>query len=130
MKIKLLFFFIVTLISLSANAQTEVADQPAGLEGLISSRTAQRKNPDAKMDGYHILIIFDENRSKAEAIRNKFIAEFSNKYDADVIWDEPNFKVYVGVFKTKLEAQELLNLVKDNYPTAILVKDKLKFPKI
>ena len=109
---------------IDGSAQVKVT-KPVGLEGLIYGRSAQRKHPDAKIEGYHILIFNGDNRTRAESVRAKFDAEY--RHYSEVIWDEPNFKVYVGLFKTKFECMSLYNDIKGKYQTAIVVKDKIPY---
>jgi hypothetical protein len=59
------------------------------------------------------------------------MAEFEEKYpDIGVYltWKAPNFKVRVGDFGTRMEAEGFLNKIKKDYPIAWVIKDKIKFP--
>ncbi len=125
---KIIFLLLIFICSLSEGSAQIRVTKPAGLEGLIYGRTAQRKHPDAKIEGYHILIFNGDNRSKAESVKSRFDAEY--KHYSEVVWDEPNFKVYVGLFKTKFECMSLFNDIKGKYQTAIVVKDKITYPPI
>lgn len=115
----------------NALAQTQgniTVNKPAALDNLLANRTAARKNPDAKIDGYHILIFRGDNRNKAEAQKAKFDAAYSAY--SEVVWEEPNFKVYVGLFKTRMECMSLMNEIKDKFQTAIIIKDKIMYPPL
>ena len=125
---KLIFLGVIMLCCASDNMAQVTVSKPAGLDGLIYSRTAQRKHPDAKIEGYHILIFNGDNRKRAESVKAKFDAEYSHY--SEVVWDEPNFKVYVGLFKTKFECMSLYNEIKNKYQTAIVVKDKIQYPPL
>ena len=60
-------------------------------------------------------------------------AKFSNMYPncmAYLIFDSPNFKVRVGDFRTKLEAQALLFKLAEDFPTLFLVEDKINKPPV
>ena len=59
-------------------------------------------------------------------------ARFLRKYDGirnDVIYDDPNFKVYIGGYRSKSETLKLLNQVKKDFPTAFIVYDIIDFPE-
>ena len=43
-------------------------------------------------------------------------------------FERPNFKVAVGDFRTKDEALRLFNELKRQYPEAILIEEKIKYP--
>lgn len=126
-KYKWILMTFCLLASCDIMSQVTV-NKPSGLDGLIYGRTAQRKHPDARIDGYHILIFSGDNRKRAEGIKARFDAEY--RHYSEVVWDEPNFKVYVGLFKTKFECMSLFNEIKNKYQTAIVVKDKIPYPPI
>jgi len=80
------------------------------------------------MDGYHILIFRGDNRNKAEGQKAKYDAMY--RQYSEVVWEEPNFKVYVGLFKNRMECMGLFNELKDQFQTAIIVKDKIMYPPL
>lgn len=109
-------------------AQIKIS-KPEGLDAQVAARTAQKKSPDAKVKGYHILIFNGDNRSRAEAIKSKFESE-NPGHTCEIKWDEPNFKVYAGRFTSKLECLKLSESIKGKYPISIVVSDKISYPKI
>lgn len=125
MKIRLIWTIaFLVFFSFAADAQITVK-KPEGLDALLNSRTTARKHPDAKTRGYHILIFNGDNRSKAESTKAKFDSEYTEY--SEVIWDEPNFKVYVGLFISKFECARLYDELKGKFQTAIIVSDKIQF---
>jgi hypothetical protein len=124
MKIKIFLGFLSLLFFSQTQAQVSVS-KPEGLDGLLASRVAQRKNPDAKTKGYHILIFNGDNRSRAEGMKARFDAEY--RYYSEVVWDEPNFKVYVGLFVSKFECMKLYDSIKGRFQTAIVVNAKIPY---
>jgi len=129
MRIKGLFLIIALFAFCEAKSQGIInIVKPVGLDGLIWSRSAARKHPDAKMDGYHILIFRGDNRNKAEGQKAKYDAMY--RQYSEVVWEEPNFKVYVGLFKNRMECMGLFNELKDQFQTAIIVKDKIMYPPL
>ena len=124
MKIKMFLGFLSLLYFSQTQAQV-VVSKPDGLDGLLASRVAQRKNPDATTKGYHILIFNGDNRSRAEGVKAKFDAEY--RYFSEVVWDEPNFKVYVGLFISKFECMKLYDSIKGRFQTAIFVNSKIHY---
>lgn len=124
MKIKILLGFLSVLCFTQMQAQVSVS-KPDGLDGLLASRVAQRKNPDATTKGYHILIFNGDSRSRAEGVKAKFDIEY--RYYSEVVWDEPNFKVYVGLFISKFECMKLYDNIKGRFQTAIVVNSKIPY---
>lgn len=82
--------------------------------------------------GYRVQIFFDAgNNSKNNA--NKIKAEFLLKtkgIEAHVLFQTPYYKVRVGDFRTKLEAFGYLDKIKEIYPAAYVVHDKIEFPEL
>jgi hypothetical protein len=59
-------------------------------------------------------------------------ARFLKKYDGirnEVRYDDPNFKVYVGGYRTKSEALKLLKKIRRDFRTAFIVYDIIDFPQ-
>ena len=76
-------------------------------------------------DGYRIKIHFGIDRDAAEAIRIKFSTRFT-EYSTYKDYQQPNFVVLVGDYKTKLEAFESLKKIQSEFPNAFIVKGKIK----
>jgi len=58
-------------------------------------------------------------------------ASFLKKYEGIpniVKYDDPNFKVYTGGYRTKNEAMKLLLRMRRDFPTAFIVYDIIDFP--
>lgn len=87
---------------------------------------------DPDIDGYRIEIFFESgNQSKNMAIEAK--SDFVNKFPevpSYLMFQPPNYKVRVGDFRTKMEADKFLKEVKDYCPSAFIVEDKIAFPKL
>ena len=84
------------------------------------------------IDGYRIQI-FEESGNKSSTRAREVMAEFSTKYpDIPVYlsWQAPNFKVRVGDFHSRMEAEGFLNKIKRSYPIAWVIRDKIKYPVI
>ena len=83
------------------------------------------------MDGFRIQIFFDSgNNSKTKA--QSFYEGFKAKYPevrAYLSFKSPNYKVRVGDFRTRLDAQRFLNEIIDQYPNAWIIADVINLPK-
>ncbi|MCX6232005.1 MAG: SPOR domain-containing protein [Bacteroidetes bacterium] len=82
--------------------------------------------------GFRINIFFQSgNNSKAGAMQCKsnFIAKYPD-IEAYVVYEEPNFKVKVGDFRTRMEARGFVQQIKMDFPDAFVIKDLINFPKI
>ncbi len=80
------------------------------------------------MPGYRIQIYFGTDRTLANEIRTAFIKDHGST-EAYLLYHQPNFKVRVGDYKTRLEAMKAMQLLSISYPGAFLVKDDVHLPK-
>lgn len=76
-----------------------------------------------KVDGYRIQIYYGtrEEASRQEADFKTFFP----KIKTSLIYEEPNFKTFVGYYLTKLDADRELQKIKTKYPDAFILKDKI-----
>lgn len=80
-------------------------------------------------EGYRVRI-FSAVGSGARQNAEKVKSEFLQKHpDCEVVMDynNPNFRVLIGDFRSKSEALKLMNKVKSEYPEAFIVKDIIPF---
>jgi hypothetical protein len=87
-------------------------------------------NSRATIKGYRIKVHFGSDKTKASEIKSKFISKFPNVPAYGPIYDQPNFSIRVGDFRTKLEAYKFLKEVLPEFPSAFLVQDEIEFPKL
>lgn len=71
-------------------------------------------------DRYKIQIFYGDN-DKARKALSDFKREFRT-IDGTIIYNSPTYKVWVGNFKSKIDAERTLNEIKKKYPYALLIK--------
>lgn len=84
-------------------------------------------NSKAAVKGYRIKIHFGADKTKAKEVKAKFISKFPN-VPAYEKYDQPNFNIRVGDFRTKLEAYKFLKEVQLEFPSAFIVQDDIELP--
>jgi len=88
-------------------------------------------NPDNKaIAGYRIQIFFDSginSSDRAKQARDEFLFLFPD-IPAYVSWKAPNYRVRVGDFRNRLEAENMLQSILIGYPNAWAIKDEINFP--
>jgi hypothetical protein len=47
-----------------------------------------------------------------------------------IIYNEPNFKVRAGDFRTRLEASKILEQVRSQFSSVFIIPEKINLPKI
>ena len=88
-------------------------------------------NASKKLTGYRIRVYFDNGqsaRTRSEAIARSI----SNAYPGIGVYrtfESPNYKVAVGDFRTKDEALKIYHSLKSSYPTAIILKETINYPR-
>jgi hypothetical protein len=79
--------------------------------------------------GYRIQIFFGANRPKATEVK----VDFNSKHPevaSYITYQQPNFKIRVGDFRTRLEAQKFLKAIEGQYATSFIVQDDIKLPPL
>ena len=88
-------------------------------------------NASKKLTGYRIRVYFDNGQSAR--MRSESIARsVSNAFPGIGVYrtfESPNFKVTVGDFRTKDEALKVYHSLKATYPTAIILRETINYPK-
>jgi len=95
------------------------------VEALLS-RLAQKNAEFKSLPGYRIQLYTGSDNDKANAVKNKASYTLS-KYGLrpESVYEQPLFKIKAGYFISQLEAQRQLVAIKNDFPEAILVPDKI-----
>lgn len=72
---------------------------------------------------YRIQIISNSSRSEAEAMESSFKSTVG-KWPTEMVYEPPNYKIWVGNFRTRLEADRALQEIKNKYVNAFIFKPK------
>lgn len=103
------------------------------LQDYYDLRVRIMENPDNKaIPGYRIQIFFDSglnSSDRAKQSRDEFMLKFP-EISAYVSWKAPNYRVRVGDFRSRLEAERTRQLILFDYPSAWVSKDEINFPII
>lgn len=81
------------------------------------------------MPGFRIQLYFGNERMKAQEIKSGFLQKHP-KVTAYMVYHQPNFKVRVGDFRTRLEAVGFLKMIGDEFKTSFIVPDDVKLPDL
>ena len=92
---------------------------------LVEKKAEYHRLTGGEQDGYRIKIHFGVDRDAAEVVRTKFTTRFP-EYPTDKEYQQPNFVILVGYYKTKLEAFESLKKIQIEFSNAFIVKGKIK----
>lgn len=108
---------------------TVKVSKDARIDNLSKELGTATDGTTVKIRGYRLQIIASSKKVRIDEERAKFIA---NKTDISTYIDyvQPNYKLRVGDFKTKLEAQKLQHELKATFPSALVVNDFIELSKI
>lgn len=79
----------------------------------------------SQTSGYRLQIYFSSgsgSKSKALEVQSEFMTKFKD-IPCHIIYQAPNFKVRVGDFRTRLEAEEAKSKIITEFPSAFIAKD-------
>lgn len=83
------------------------------------------------ISGYRVQIYFDsgnQSKKKANDVKTQFLAKMPD-VPCYLVYQAPNFKVRVGDFRSRYEAYKLYREIRNDFPSAYIVKDEINFPK-
>ncbi|WP_245234882.1 SPOR domain-containing protein [Tamlana crocina] len=118
--LSILVFALGITFGFSQQGKTEINRDPK-IDVLMNLMKEMNKN-DNDSDRYKIQI-YSGNRSGAQKAQSEFKESFSEWYSTDV-YEPPNFKIWVGNFRTRLEADRALQQIKKKFPIAFIFKPK------
>lgn len=113
---------LASIKSSAQNGQLNVIQDPQINELLAIKK---QLNTTENTNGKYSIQVYSGNRQSAEKAKT----EFRNKYDqwkVILVYEEPNYKVWVGNFKTRLEADRAFVDIQKEFPSAFIFKPKSK----
>jgi len=104
------------------NAQNITVKQDMNFEQLLNEKRKLNTSITSN-NRFKIQISNGTNEIAKKEIIN-FKKTYKN-YDATMVFNTPNYKVLVGNFRTRIEAERNLAILKKKYSNAIIVKPKV-----
>lgn len=101
-------------------------EMPGPMQRLLQLRTSEN-NATTEVDGYRVQVYSGSSRDRAAGIRGQLSIDFG-QHQAYQFYDRPFFKVRIGDFYGKLEAEALCAEIRKKIPAAFVVPDKVRLP--
>lgn len=79
--------------------------------------------------GYRVQIFYGSDRRETFAEQARFKSSYP-KLNTYISYKEPNYYLRVGDFRTRLEAQRLLNELRVSFPTLFIFREKINAPNL
>jgi hypothetical protein len=124
-------FFAPLVSSAQTRGKVEVVKDPL-IDTLMARRPYLNKTVsgggETTSSGYRLQIYFGSSRQAAYDAQAKFTNEFPET-PTYISYVEPNFKVQVGDFRTRLEAQKLQSELSGMFSSFFIIPTKINPPK-
>jgi hypothetical protein len=98
---------------------------PAKLDTLLQNFIAKNKE-NQLYPGYRIQLIAGTNRQGVLKFKSDFYKEFPNMRPG-LVYQQPNFKLRTGAFRTKIEAFKEMKTINKKFPDAFIIQDEIPF---
>ncbi|WP_316804629.1 SPOR domain-containing protein [Pedobacter nototheniae] len=137
---KIVFTFVLCIffskISFAQRGEVTVIKDPL-IDSLIAKRIEVYKSTGdvtankaiVSSYGYRLQIFYGSDRREVFSEQSRFKGLYP-KLNTYIIYKEPNYYVRVGDFRTKLEAQRLMNELRPNFPTLFIFREKINAPNL
>ena len=123
LSISKVFLCVCFLIFLSQKSVAQVSkvsvSQDPKFEQLLNEK--RKINSSITINDRYKIQIFNGDTENSKKTLTDFKKENKNM-DATIVFSTPLYKVWVGNFKTRIEAEKNLNDLKKKYPNAFLIK--------
>lgn len=121
-KHNLLYFFIICLFfnqkTIGQEVKSNLSQDPK-IEQLLKEKRKINIGL-VSNDTYKIQIFYgnsDESKKKLQEFKREFIA-----FNGTIVYTNPNYKVWIGNFETRIEVEKAMIEIKKKYPTALIIK--------
>ncbi|MBC7865852.1 MAG: hypothetical protein IAF38_22955 [Bacteroidia bacterium] len=115
---------ILILLFISCKAQTSDQNE-LKLKQLKEKKIEFHKKTDGEYDGFRVKIHIGTDKEKARAVKSAFLKRFGDT-PAYEKYLQPNFTIMVGDFRTKMEAYACYRRIKGDFPSAFIIKDRIR----
>ncbi|WP_188457154.1 SPOR domain-containing protein [Psychroflexus planctonicus] len=113
------FFLLLLTISLFANAQdVQNTNQDQQLRELIKIKK-ELTNSD-KLKEFYKIQLYSGNLNDAEDVKKEFDDEF--EISSTIKYETPNYKVWIGNFRTRLEADRAMLQISEVFESAFIIR--------
>ncbi|MEY4885130.1 MAG: hypothetical protein RL151_439 [Bacteroidota bacterium] len=118
--ITILSFFIM----LGVQSQTITVVKDPRLDMLLRKQTELNKEVDKINNktgpGYRIMVVNTNDRIKALEVKSRMMSDFPDE-KSYLIYQSPYFKILIGNFRTRQEAEPFQKKILEIYPTGVII---------
>lgn len=114
----LVLFICISTYTHAQNSNLTLNQDPK-FEQLLNEK--RKSNTNLSYNDRYKIQIFNGTSDLAKKTLNEFRQEFKNT-DATIIFNTPNYKVWIGNYRTRMEAERNLADIKKRYKNVFLIK--------
>lgn len=118
--------FILSAVCFAFTATYTFAQQghvTINQDDKITTLLDLKKNMNENDSDRYKIQVYSGNRSEAHEAKKEFSNTFIN-WKPIMEYETPNFKIWAGNFRTRLEADRALKEIKSKFPSAFIFKPK------
>jgi hypothetical protein len=102
----------------------------SGIDKLVEFKgTAIPPAFEPQIKGYRVHLFFSQEKSIVTEARTRFISQF-REIPNYLEYNAPSYNLYVGDFRTKLEAEKLKSECISEFPDCIVIETMIYLPKL
>ena len=131
----LIFMLVVRLNTISAQGNNFTGNNTEIIQDsrvdILVKKHIQINQVLNTMDGFRIQVFSDSginSKNKAQSAKDEFQARYPGM-GVYLTFKSPNYKVRIGDFRSKLDAQRFLIELTADYPNAFIIADQINLPK-
>lgn len=121
MRILLIILILFVAADLSAQTGGVVINDHAGAGQLIEQHISFNKEL-GELPGYRIQLMTTNSLVTAKDEKVKFLNQFDS-YRATIVFEAPNYKLRIGNYTNRFDANRDLQILLADFPNALIVKD-------
>jgi len=132
MQVKILWISLGALLTAAAARAQHTGDsldmwmEPA-VKSLHQQYVAAAK-ADPGLPGFRVQI-YNGSRQDALRYRSRSLQAFP-EFKPHTVYESPEYRIQLGNFKTRLEAERFLKRVKKRFPGSFIIRTRINFPKL
>lgn len=111
----LVISFLVSSFVFSQNTAVDTKK----IDSLLQLKKEMINDYDIK--SFYTIQLFSGTKVAAEEVKSNYDKK-DIKYKAIIEYETPNYKVWVGRFRTKLQADKVYNKLQNEYPSALVIR--------
>jgi len=139
---KAFFTFMICCLSFAVSAQKRgevIIVRDPMVDSLIERRialskktapvTTHRNGAIVSQMGFRVQVFYGSDRRQTFNEQARFKSAYP-KLNTYITYKEPNYYLRVGDFRTRLEAQRLMNELRSAFPTLFIFREKINAPSL